>query len=366
MSERFYVPAYDGLRFVLLLGVLEYHYFLHHVKIEKFWFLTYSLCCFFVLSGFLITHLLLRGESASGARGRHLVDFYIRRGLRVFPAYFVVLLVAAALLTVPYLGWQLTYLLNIKLFWLSLAPSSGEFFTYMAGWQSNGVHLWSMGVEEQFYLLYPPLLLFTPPAWRGRMLALGLTVCLASRLWLARTYPESCYGALLPVPGEYLLWGCLLAWLDFSGRARWLRSGPVFHLGLLALLLLFWLDPDVQRYEYAQWRPPAHQTVYAVLLAIVVLGLRHQPGSWFTRALSWRPLVRLGKISYGSYLVHLFLNPMVDRILAAVPALAVFPETPRAVVGPVLSVAVAGLMWVTFEERANRAKDWLAPVACEN
>ena len=357
MAERFYVPAYDGLRFVLLLGVLEYHYFLHHLGIEKFWFLTYCLCCFFVLSGFLITHLLLRGEAASG----RLLDFYVRRGLRVFPAYFVVLLVAALCLKVPYLIWQASYLLNIKIFLLSLQPGMAEFNTYLAGWQTNGVHLWSMGVEEQFYLLYPPLLLLTPRRRRGWMLGLGLVFCIGCRVWLTLSYPESAYGALPFVPGEYLLWGCLLAWLDFSGLATWLRSPAVFRGGLAGLVLLFALDHDVQRYLYAQWHPPLHQTVYAVLLAVLVLGLRHHPRSWVTRALSWGPIVRLGKISYGCYLVHLFLNPLVDGLLVRFPFLAVFPETPRAVLGPVLSLAVAGLMWVTFEERLNRAKDRLAP-----
>ncbi len=358
MADRFYVPAYDGLRFVLLLGVLEYHYFLHHLEIEKFWFLTYCLCCFFVLSGFLITHLLLRAEAASG----RLLDFYVRRGLRVFPAYFFVLLVAAAFLGVPYLGWQLSYLLNLKIFFMSLQPGLVEFNIYLADWQTNGVHLWSMGVEEQFYLLYPPLLLWTPARRRGLMLGLGLVFCIAVRVWLTLRLPESAYGALPFVPGEYLLWGCLLAWLDFSGWAGWLSGPAVFRLGLSGLVLLFGLDGDVQRYLYAQWHPPLHQTVYALLLAIVVLGLRHNPRAWVTRALSWGPIVRMGKISYGCYLVHLFLNPLVDALLRRFPFLAVFPETPRAVLGPVLSLAVAGLMWVTFEARLNRAKDRLAPV----
>lgn len=357
-----YVPAYDGLRFFLLLGVLQFHYLYRRADISHFWFLSYALCCFFVLSGFLITHLLLSSERKQKAsRGQLLLDFYIRRGLRVFPAYYAVLVTAALTLGVPYLAWQLSYLFNVKLFLLSLEPLQAELNRYMASWETNGAHLWSMGVEEQFYLLYPPLLLLTPRAWRTLALSLGILVCISIRVWLTLRYPLSFYGTLLPVPGEYVLWGCLMAWLEVRGRAAWLTGRAAFWSAGAGLLALFALDSDVQRYLYAQWKPPLHQTLYAVLLAVWVLGLKHQDRSWISRLLSWGPVTRLGKISYGTYLVHLFLNPSLDRLLLAFPALAVFPLAPRALAGPLLSLAVAGLMWVTFEARANQAKDRWAP-----
>lgn len=348
-----YVPAYDGLRFFLLLGVLEFHYLHQRLPIERFWFLSHSLSCFFVLSGFLISHLLLSSEEAPHASlGQRLRDFYVRRGLRILPAYFFVLAVAALSVGVPYLAWQVSYLLNIKLFLLSLEPAQIELNRYLLQWESNGAHLWSMGVEEQFYLLYPPALYLTPRRWRTAGLLLGIGLCIAIRCWLIATLPHSHYGNLLPVPGEYVLWGCLMAWLEVQGKASWLSSRPVFWGSGLALLALFWLDPDVGRYQYAQWRPPLHQTVYAVLLAIWVLALKHQGHSWVVRCLSYKPFTQLGKISYGAYLVHLYMNPLADSL---------FPQLPRAVSGPILSLAAAGLMWVTFEERANRAKDRWAP-----
>lgn len=351
-----YVPAYDGLRFFLLMGVLEYHYLLYKVDIRYFWWTTYALCCFFALSGFLITGLLLRAETQP--LGLALRDFYLRRGLRVFPAYYAVLLTACTFLPVAYVGWQLTYLFNVKYFLLSLDYGSVEFGALQSGWQTNGIHLWSMGVEEQFYLLYPPILLLCPRRWRSAMLATGLACCVAVRAWLCARDPQVFYGAILPVPGEYLLWGCLLAWLDHQGRAGWARCPAALYGPMLGFVALVLSEPNVERYLKAQMHPPpVRQTFYAIVLALFVLALRHQPRAVPSRVLALKPFTSLGKISYGTYLVHLFLNPVVDSLLAAFPVLAVFPSAPRAVLGPLVSLGVAALMWVSFEERLNRAKN---------
>jgi peptidoglycan/LPS O-acetylase OafA/YrhL len=153
------------------------------------------------------------------------------------------------------------------------------------------------------------------------------------------------------VAGEYLLWGSLLAWLDLHGQSPWLRHRGLFWGSTLALLAMFALDHDIQRYQAAQWHPPLHMTLYALFLSLFILGLKHHPQAWLTRTLSWGPFTRLGKISYSAYLVHLFLNPLLDR----------FPSLPRPWVGPILALAVSALIWVTFEERINRAKDRWAP-----
>jgi peptidoglycan/LPS O-acetylase OafA/YrhL len=360
-EEPGYVPAYDGLRFFLLVGVLEYHYLLYKVDIKYFWWLTYALCCFFALSGFLITSLLLGGESLPLKQA--LWNFYLRRGLRIFPAYYVVVITAFICLGIPYFTWHLVYLFNVKCFAVSLDHQSLEAREILTGWQTNGIHLWSMGVEEQFYLLYPPLLLLCPRRLRTGGLFLGILACIGTRVWLCSRFPDSLYGVLLPVPGEYLLWGCLFAWLDHQGQANWARSPLILYGAMLAFLTLLLSEPDLQRYLKAQMQPPpGRQTLYAVVLALFVLALRHQGKSWPNRLLSLPLFARLGKISYGTYLVHLFLNPVVDRLLAWFPALAIFPQAPRALLGPVVSLTVAGMMWMVFEHRLNQAKDlWTSP-----
>ncbi|MFN8609434.1 MAG: acyltransferase [Vulcanimicrobiota bacterium] len=336
-----YVAAFDGLRLVLLLAVLEFHYCVHSVPIRFIWFLSYALPCFFVLSGFLITRLLLQDGN--------LKHFYFRRALRIFPAYYAVVLTAWAVYHIPYLGWHLTYLFNLKLFAASAAPPTAEVAAFMAHWDTNGLHLWSMGVEEQFYLLYPLFFLACPAAWRSLLLALGLAGSITFRFWISARFPQADYGALLPVAGEYILWGCLAAQLDRRPRA-WLRSRWLGPLSLLGLLLLMLSETGLERYWLGQMTPPPRQSLYALCLTGFILWLAHHPLGW----LSWKPLTRLGKISYGTYLVHPFLNPLVDSILQICPWLAPSASAPRALLGPCLSLLVAGLLWVSFEGRLNR------------
>ncbi len=252
VDRHVYVPAYDGLRFFLLMAALEYHYLYHRVAISKIWFLSYSLPCFFVLSGFLITQLLLRSQSQGRPAGKLLWDFYVSRALRIFPAYYFVVLSAAAILGVPYLVWQLCYVMNFKLFFLSIAPKSTDFIQYVYYWETNGAHLWSMGIEEQFYLLYPPLFVLTVAHRRTALLTALILVCEGCRLILSNTYPNSYYGALLPVAGEYVLWGCLAGWLDGEGRWPWLRHRAVLWGGFLGLVMICCLDHDTSRYQTGQ------------------------------------------------------------------------------------------------------------------
>ncbi|MBS2040393.1 acyltransferase [bacterium] len=326
---------------MLLLAVLEFHYCVHSVPIQKIWFLSFALPCFFVLSGFLITRLLLHDS--------HLKRFYIRRGLRIFPVYYAVVLTAWAVYRIPYLFWHLTYLFNFKLFAASAGPPGPEVATFMAHWDTNGLHLWSMGVEEQFYLLYPLIWWMTPQAYRISLLCLALVASIAFRSWISASYPSADYGALLPVAGEYLIWGCLAAQIE-QKPLSWLRSAWLAPACILGLVLLACTEVGLERYWLGQMTPPPRQSLYALCLTGLILSLAHRPWRW----LSWKPLTRLGKISYGTYLVHPFLNPLVDRILSHFPWLSPTPAAPRALVGPLLSLLVAGALWISFEGRLNR------------
>ena len=109
---------------------------------------------FFVLSGFLITGILLRcrGDEDAGGKISRMRQFYVRRFLRIFPLFYAVLFAAALLNIRPVretLLWHVSYLSNLQ---MALA----------GGWSGPVSHFWSLAVEEQFYLLWPCLILFLP------------------------------------------------------------------------------------------------------------------------------------------------------------------------------------------------------------
>ncbi|MGE0494044.1 MAG: acyltransferase family protein [Vulcanimicrobiota bacterium] len=360
-SSGFYCPAFDGLRCLLLLSILEFHYGLGRVALEKIWWMSFALPCFFVLSGYLISHILYDYRERM-SRGQTLKAFYVRRALRILPAFYAVLLVAHLVGGVPYLGWQLAYVFNFKLFALSDPFNRQAFYEFMGHVDFNGAHLWSMAVEEQFYVLYPLFVLLLPRRSQGWLLALGIAVSAALRLYLLDQHPHTCYGVLTPVAGEFILWGCLVAWLESRDLLKGWNGTTCFYAGLAFFALLVVTQGDVENFLFAQWKPPANMTFFGLALALVVFGLRHSPDQWYSRLLMQRPLRAVGKIAYGAYLLHPFLNPMVDAVLVLLPWLAMIPGMPRALLGPVFAIGAAALMWVSFEGPLNRLRDRVSPL----
>ncbi|RYG06828.1 MAG: acyltransferase, partial [Burkholderiales bacterium] len=200
-------PHIDGVRFLLFLIVFTVHYAPNPMQLGYF---SYALPVFFVMSGFLITNVLLSADHLS--LGEKLRVFYLRRILRICPAYFLVLGIMIAMGLVAHPGWYAAYLVNIKLFLISLEPGSAELQAWMAGnWRTENWHLWSLSVEEQFYILYPLALYLTPARHRVAMLVCMVFASIAAHVLFIRLLPHSFYGALLPVCMEYFAWGCLFS-----------------------------------------------------------------------------------------------------------------------------------------------------------
>ena len=220
----------DGLRAVAIGLVLAQHLLpLHrlmpnpgglppHKLVPPLGF--YGVCLFFVLSGFLITRILLaaRDRVALGESGvgRQMGVFYARRTLRIFPLYYGTLL-ALALLDVRHirerLPWHLTYTGN----WLFSMPAA-----YNAGGFER--HFWSLGVEEQFYLVWPWLILLTPRRLLLPVMALALASGPVWRAWFAlRGWPWQWTQFPTPANLDLLAMGGIvaLAWPHLAAR-RWL------------------------------------------------------------------------------------------------------------------------------------------------
>jgi peptidoglycan/LPS O-acetylase OafA/YrhL len=301
-----YRPALDGLRAVAVALVVGLHAgdrtFASplpggHVGVDVF----------FVLSGFLITALLVAERRD---RGRiHLGEFWLRRLRRLAPALVLMLAAFTALklvlpsaepraLNLQRAGWALSYLAN----WvravdgLDLGPLA---------------HTWSLAIEEQFYLLWPLLLaglLAVANSPRRAASAAFVAAVAAScwRAWRADSDPVSWLYNALDMRADALLYGAALglaahvpAWRDSVAVRRW--TSLLGSLALVSLLLIAWLDPWPQRQHFRYGQTLVAWGSAALIWTLVFPA----PQAVLPRLLARPALVRVGKLSYGIYLWHL-------------------------------------------------------------
>ncbi len=342
----------------MTLQVMVGHILLATFKVEQIWPLAYAVSWYFVLSGFLITRILLHNPRNFGLTGR-IKTFYLRRALRILPAYYFVVLIAG-LMGAPYLAWLVCHVFNFKIYLLSVAPDRTPLYQFLKYRDLSMTHFWSMSAEEQFYLVYPLSLLFCPRAARGLMLAGGIAFSWGCRWWLEANYGYAYYGVLLPVVLEYLCWGALFALFEDHPRLQMLGRSRVLYLALAAWTCLM-LGPFDPHMKMGLLTPPVNLTPYAFTMAVIIYGMSRNPNSWVCRLLALKPLRSLGKVSYSAYMLHPLLNPVVDWLIEVFPWLAV-PMAPRLLVGPVVYFTAAFAVWHAFEGRFNAMKDRWSPI----
>lgn len=333
-------PALDGLRGIAVALVLWNHTALPYSGTSG----TVGVTVFFVLSGFLITRLLL--EEWNARNHISLGRFYVRRALRLMPAMVAYVLVTA-LVALRYdepldqVVWAGLYVTNI-------ARSLGEFVTLTP-------HTWSLAMEEQFYLVWPALLVallgLVRISRRGLVLVLvGLIgLSLLYRYWLVagdadlqRLHNDPFAVAVS------LLVGCLLAVV--IGALRWrLLGGTVF---VVAIGLLVGLGVDEKSMATYAVMVPVATLASAAAVAVVVRDGRGP--AWVHRVLTWAPLRGLGRISYGLYLWHYTVYYVVKHEITGSDTTQVVT---RVVLEVVLSIVVAVISYHLLESKFLKLKD---------
>ena len=333
------VPPLDGLRGLAILLVLVHHLVVMVPRTSLDWLVVNGsqlgwcgVDLFFVLSGFLITRILLAARDGTS----YFSSFYARRILRIFPLYYAV--VAVSLLLLPNLGELAgSELVSAKLARFGAVDEDAVFYwTYLsnlsiarAGAFRHGILdvSWSLAIEEQFYLLWPLLVV----ALRRRALmavCVGAIVCaLLFRCWLLMqgAHPISIY-VLTPARMDALAIGCWIALraakpgvvLERARAARWLL--PVCAAGALGAVCFdrVWFVEVAG--PLGSWAGPAMQSVGYTFVAgafgaLLVNTLQASPGGWWARSLVSRPLVTLGKYSYALYLCHLPLRAVLRDVV---------------------------------------------------
>lgn len=283
---------------------------------------------FFVLSGFLITHLLLDENATTGRID--ILRFYGRRALRLLPALAIYLIGVAGLI------WLLR--LEVPIWDITWPPA-----LYVANyWQLFGHdlyahrHTWSLAVEEHFYLVWPLLVVLGATRHR-KALAVAVASLLAWRIGVGFWNPSWAY--LASDTNAYAMGlGCLLATYRHDGSLAklgggWAKAGVV----ALVLLSLGWSDGFDQLYEIGVWLPPLAAGVAALTIWSAA---DSTPTGLTDPVLRW-----LGRISYALYLWHapLFQLPAFAGPVARLAALA-------------LAIGIASLSWALVEGPILRSR----------
>ena len=305
-----YMAQLDGIRAFAVGGVILEHWASGmpaavRTAVGRLDLGAWGVECFFVLSGFLITLILLQAKKTQPF-ATAIGHFYGRRALRIFPAYYLVLLVVAvASPAMRQVGlWHAAYL--------------GNFYPLVHGkFPSSGGHFWSLAVEEQFYLFWPLVVLLAPVR---RLPHVALALCAAgplSRLVLWKlmggvhlsmwTFPTTAL--------DLLAFGAFLACVKQQQRLeltdRFVRA--LGWIGSAALLVYLW--------AFFAMRDSAVFIVCARSLAALVFGalvLRASFGftGWRGFVLGNRIVMWLGMVSYGLYLIHPFVPELYLQLLS--------------------------------------------------
>jgi peptidoglycan/LPS O-acetylase OafA/YrhL len=323
----------DALRAFAILAVL----FEHWAGDLRDWFPigggTLGVNLFFTLSGFLITGLLLEDFARNSEKpGAILTGFYIRRVFRLAPAFYAVLLILALLgigdITLSW-PWHVTYLSN--------------FYMAMGGTESV---LWTLAVEEQFYILWPMVLLMTPRRWLVSVVVAMIAMPFVFKLVaLALGYRLSFY--LLPWQLDALGAGCLLAVLSFRNGRRnqfdWFtaRRRSIFAAAAFATIGLAALDWYVSGSGMTRFF--LVNPLSAVFMAWLTLMSARGWSGWVGCIFESPILQYIGRISYGIYLVHNWAPDIVEKFLGPMPKYQAAP------IVVALTFGVCALSWHFFE-----------------
>ncbi len=352
----------DGIRFLAVTLVLADHWSGDRLGFPASYL---GVCMFFVLSGFLITRILLSAkEKDIGLKRGHgfsLKQFYIRRTIRIFPLYYLTLAVLFILNVPPVrdkIVWLATYMTN-------------NYFAIHETWFGSVDHLWSLAVEEQFYLFFPFVILFLPLKRISKALLFLVIFAVALRTYFF--FDGSSWikpYVLMPTCLDAFGIGGLLAyWVYFKKeKALQMLSKPLSPIlgTLLYFLTVYWLKQIGGGHNYVAiiFLRLAESLLSLSILGFLVASSRNSFKSFF----ELNPLVYIGKISYGIYIFHNFLyneyhkiswSPIVKLIdkMSSSQNVLISSLTTRIVVLYLLVIALASISWYVFEKPINKLKN---------
>lgn len=351
--DKAYMPQLDTLRTFAVLLVITAHWMPAQSFMNKYTANgILGVTLFFVLSGFLITGILLKSKNVideGGSIKNAFKTFYLRRALRIFPLYYFVLILAYFFNTANIREnfiWHFFY-------------ASNFYFWKVNHWQGHLSHLWSLSVEEQFYLFWPALILFIPRKKLPYVFLTAIGVAIIFRLKTRSQWTD------LP---RYLTPGSL----DSFGFGALLAYGQLFlpkwyilinkyknHLAVIFLLLFvfatYWMDKGYSnQFQFLGFFFPLISVFFALVINLASQGITNP---YLAPILNNKALIYLGKISYGLYIYHNFLPHFGDIHFPIF--LEKYSFYIVQFIRLIALIGIASLSWFLFEKPILRVKKYL-------
>jgi peptidoglycan/LPS O-acetylase OafA/YrhL len=366
------VATLDGLRGIAILLVMTIHYFvfepwhlLDRVLVKAAGFGWVGVDLFFVLSGFLITGILVDAKTGQSELWPYLQRFLVRRVLRIFPLYFLFVFglaiaswVIASNEFFAVQSWYWTYTVNFliadRAVWSAAPLNSG--------------HLWSLAIEEQFYLVWPFIVwaVSTKTLLRTCFAIVLGALALRAALRFADVSTLAIF-VMTPTRIDTLAMGaaaaCLVRLVDTAQLLVLGRRALVF--GGVALLCVMLFERSTNQYGFAM-QTVGYTAISLLSVGVIVFALHAPARALLHRVLAARLLVFFGTYSYALYIVHGFVFHAVDRVfprINSLPPLAGFLwpwALLKAVLAGVVSVGLALASWHLIEKKCLALKDKIA------
>jgi peptidoglycan/LPS O-acetylase OafA/YrhL len=300
------IPELDGLRGIAVLMVVSFHYINNQLinsgsrigrviyKLTAFGWVGVDL--FFVLSGFLIGTILMNNRGAKN----YFSTFYIRRIVRIIPNYYLLIALFVIVGSIPFFSSD--YFLtgnNVIPVWAYLVMVHNIFIAHLQNFGNTSIGVtWSIGVEEQFYIIFPFLVYFLKEKWLPWLLGLAIIIAPIARMQYDNWVPAY---VLLPCRMDSIAFGALIAYVNhFHSLTAIVKRYRLLFAVIVALDITLCIFLSVRYGDLGVFR----NTLFAIIFSAMVVFALVFKKSIYGSILRFQKLVWIGTISYSLYLFH--------------------------------------------------------------
>lgn len=309
------IPELDGLRGIAILLVISFHYLNNQLvdatgfagkligKVTSFGWVGVDL--FFILSGFLIGTILIQNRHST----KYFSTFYIRRIVRIVPNYFLLILVFLSLTSIPYFADN--YFLtgnNVIPAWSYFLMVHNLFMAHLNNLGNSAMSVtWSIGIEEQFYIIFPFLVYFLKGKWLPWILGCAIIFAVVFRMQYNNWIPPY---VLLHCRMDAISLGAIIAYFNNKyDLVAWVNRYFKWVMGIMTL------DLFICAYKYYRFQDLGNMrnTYFGIFFSICLIFALTHKSTMYAAVLRNKILMWIGSISYSLYLFHYMLLGLIKH-----------------------------------------------------